>query len=113
MRRDRLDSTTFDLNYPCPHCGYKIPPRELVQFDHLHVQCPKCRELSVYERTETHCTTCDAIVELGTRFCGKCGAQLTAGAKTAHHMEQPRFARLALIVGAIGILLGMIYALSK
>ena len=29
MRRPRFNLKAFDLTHPCPHCGHKIPPREL------------------------------------------------------------------------------------
>jgi len=50
MRRTRTDPKTFDLTFPCPHCGYKIPPREIVLTDGEHVKCPKCGEESAYGR---------------------------------------------------------------
>jgi DNA-directed RNA polymerase subunit RPC12/RpoP len=48
MRRTRTDPTKFDLTHPCPHCGYKIPPRELLHIDGEHIRCPKCGKDSVY-----------------------------------------------------------------
>ncbi len=42
MQRRRIDPRSFDLSYLCPHCGYKIPPAELVRTDGEHIKCPRC-----------------------------------------------------------------------
>jgi predicted RNA-binding Zn-ribbon protein involved in translation (DUF1610 family) len=43
MRRGRrVDPKTFDLTHPCPVCGYKIPPNELLRVDGTNIRCPKC-----------------------------------------------------------------------
>ena len=42
MRRARSDPKTFDLTYPCPVCGYKIPPREILHVDGQNIRCPQC-----------------------------------------------------------------------
>lgn len=47
MRR-RVDSASFDHTFPCAHCGYRIPPAELLRVDGVHVRCPKCGKESVY-----------------------------------------------------------------
>jgi hypothetical protein len=62
---------------------------------------------------EIHCSACDAVVQPGSQFCPKCGIQLTAIATPATYVEEPRFSAWAVIVGAIGILLVVIYAVSK
>lgn len=48
MRRKRSDPKTFDLTHPCPLCGYKIPPSELIHTNGEHVRCPKCGQESGY-----------------------------------------------------------------
>jgi len=48
MRRTRTDPKTFDLTFPCSHCGYKIPPSEFRLIDAEHVRCPQCGNESVY-----------------------------------------------------------------
>jgi DNA-directed RNA polymerase subunit RPC12/RpoP len=48
MRRPKPDITKYDLTFPCSHCGYKIPPRELMRIDGEHVRCPKCGKEIVY-----------------------------------------------------------------
>jgi len=42
MRRNRVDPKSFDLTTPCPQCGYKIPPAEMMRLDRKHMHCPKC-----------------------------------------------------------------------
>jgi len=43
MRRGRrVDPRSFDLTHPCPACGYKIPPAELLRVDGIKIRCPKC-----------------------------------------------------------------------
>jgi hypothetical protein len=32
----------FDLTNPCPKCGYRIPPAEILRPSFDHVRCPKC-----------------------------------------------------------------------
>ena len=32
----------FDFSLPCPHCGYKIQPNELMRLASHIIQCPKC-----------------------------------------------------------------------
>jgi hypothetical protein len=41
MRCNRLDPKSFDLTCPCPGCGYKIPPAELLHVDGINVRCPQ------------------------------------------------------------------------
>jgi predicted RNA-binding Zn-ribbon protein involved in translation (DUF1610 family) len=48
MRRKRTDISTFDFTFPCTHCGYRIPPNELLRVDGEHVRCPKCGKDSDY-----------------------------------------------------------------
>jgi DNA-directed RNA polymerase subunit RPC12/RpoP len=44
MRRNRrIDPKTFDLTTPCPECGYKIPPNELLRIDGERMRCPACK----------------------------------------------------------------------
>jgi uncharacterized Zn finger protein len=35
----------FDLSLPCPRCGYKIQPRELVLLASQLIKCPGCGEV--------------------------------------------------------------------
>jgi len=35
----------FDLSLPCPLCGYKIQPRELVRLASQQIKCPGCGEV--------------------------------------------------------------------
>jgi ribosomal protein S27E len=35
----------FDLSLPCPLCGYKIQPRELVHLASQEIKCPGCGEV--------------------------------------------------------------------
>jgi hypothetical protein len=35
----------FDLSQPCPLCGYKIQPRELVRLASQQIKCPGCGEV--------------------------------------------------------------------
>ena len=48
MRRPQPDITNYDFRFPCAHCGYKIPPRELLRVDVENIKCPKCGKLSAY-----------------------------------------------------------------
>ncbi len=32
----------FDLSIPCPSCGYKIQPSELLRVTSHIIKCPKC-----------------------------------------------------------------------
>jgi Zn-finger nucleic acid-binding protein len=32
----------FDFSLPCPRCGYKIQPKELMRLASHLIQCPKC-----------------------------------------------------------------------
>ena len=34
--------SNFDLSLPCPLCGYKIQPNELMRLASHIIQCPKC-----------------------------------------------------------------------
>jgi DNA-directed RNA polymerase subunit RPC12/RpoP len=44
MRRSRsYDPTKFDLSTPCPECGYRIPPSELMRLDNERMRCPECQ----------------------------------------------------------------------
>ncbi len=62
---------------------------------------------------EIRCSACDALIQSGSQFCPKCGVQLVAVATPAQYVEGPRFSLTAVIVGAIGIMLVVIYALSR
>jgi predicted RNA-binding Zn-ribbon protein involved in translation (DUF1610 family) len=42
MRRQKVDPKAFDLTCPCPGCGYKIPPAEILRVDGENIRCPKC-----------------------------------------------------------------------
>ncbi|MBS1803537.1 MAG: hypothetical protein JST28_09220 [Acidobacteria bacterium] len=46
--RRKIDIKSFDLTFPCIHCGYKIPPSEILHIDGIHVRCPKCGKDSEY-----------------------------------------------------------------
>ena len=35
----------FDLSLPCPMCGYKIQPNELVRLGSHVIKCPKCGDV--------------------------------------------------------------------
>ena len=48
MRRQRPDPAKFDLTHPCPHCGYKIKPSELIHVDGENIKCPQCQKISAY-----------------------------------------------------------------
>jgi predicted RNA-binding Zn-ribbon protein involved in translation (DUF1610 family) len=48
MRRKRSDPHSFDLTHPCPLCGYKISPSELIRTDGVNILCPACRKESPY-----------------------------------------------------------------
>lgn len=65
------------------------------------------------EGNEVHCSSCDSAVPPGSQFCHSCGVRLIAIAAPAKYVEELRFSALAVIVGAIGILLVIIYAVSK
>jgi hypothetical protein len=62
---------------------------------------------------EIHCSACDAVISCGAQFCPNCGVRLIAVATPAVYVDEPRFSALAVIVRAIGILLIVIYAVSK
>jgi predicted RNA-binding Zn-ribbon protein involved in translation (DUF1610 family) len=49
--RKRADPKTFDHTFPCQHCGYRIPPAELLRTDAEHVLCPKCGQESFWQKT--------------------------------------------------------------
>jgi hypothetical protein len=41
MRRSRrIDPKSFDLTTPCPECGYKTPPNEMMRLDNERMRCP-------------------------------------------------------------------------
>ena len=45
VRRNRsCDPKKFDLTTPCPACGYKIPPAELMMLDFKRMRCPNCKQ---------------------------------------------------------------------
>ena len=48
MRRTRTDPTIFDLTFPCPECGYKIKPSEILRVDGERVRCPACKRDVLY-----------------------------------------------------------------
>jgi DNA-directed RNA polymerase subunit RPC12/RpoP len=48
MKRTRTNPKDFDHAFPCQHCGYRIPPHELIRTDGEHVRCPQCGQESVY-----------------------------------------------------------------
>ena len=52
MRRPKPDISKYDFTFECSHCGFKIPPRELLRTDGEHIRCPKCGQVSVYERKQ-------------------------------------------------------------
>lgn len=52
MRKTRTDPKSFDHTFPCQHCGYAIPPRELLRTDGEHVLRPKCGRESEYIKRE-------------------------------------------------------------
>jgi DNA-directed RNA polymerase subunit RPC12/RpoP len=35
---------SFDLTLPCPICGYRIPPSEILRLANHIVQCPSCKQ---------------------------------------------------------------------
>jgi uncharacterized Zn finger protein len=35
----------FDLSTPCPECGHKIQPNELVRLASHTIRCPRCGEV--------------------------------------------------------------------
>jgi rubredoxin len=35
----------FDFSLPCPACGYKIPPNQLMRLASHTIQCPACRHV--------------------------------------------------------------------
>ena len=43
-----LARSSYDFNTPCMHCGYRIPPRELLPVDGERVKCPQCGKLTLY-----------------------------------------------------------------
>jgi predicted RNA-binding Zn-ribbon protein involved in translation (DUF1610 family) len=47
-KRGTIDSAKFDLSYPCPKCGYRIPPTQIFHTDATHILCPACGEEVVY-----------------------------------------------------------------
>ena len=50
MRRTdpRFDPSTMDLSHPCPQCGYKIPPAEIMHVDSWQIMCPRCQAAIPY-----------------------------------------------------------------
>lgn len=38
----------YDLSFPCPECGYKIKPAEILRTDDEHLQCPNCKKIVEY-----------------------------------------------------------------
>lgn len=43
MRRTRrIDPRSFDLSAPCPLCGYRIPPGEIMGTSWSLIHCPSC-----------------------------------------------------------------------
>ena len=48
MRRAKPDPTKFDLTFPCPECGYRIKPSELLRVDGEKVRCPACKKDVLY-----------------------------------------------------------------
>lgn len=43
MRRgQKTDPKSFDLTTPCPSCGYRVPPSEMVRLDFELMRCPMC-----------------------------------------------------------------------
>ena len=48
MHSKRPDIKKYVFIFPFAHCGYKIPPRELLRVDGEHVRYPKCGKDSVY-----------------------------------------------------------------
>jgi hypothetical protein len=40
--RSRVDPRSFDLTVPCPHCGYRIPPAEILRTGWSTIRCPAC-----------------------------------------------------------------------
>jgi hypothetical protein len=48
MKRQKTNLKVYDFTHLCQHCGYKIPPRELVRLDSTHIRCPKCGKDTEY-----------------------------------------------------------------
>jgi DNA-directed RNA polymerase subunit RPC12/RpoP len=44
LRVRRIDPRTFDLTFPCPLCGYRIPPAEILRLTFNIVQCSSCKQ---------------------------------------------------------------------
>ena len=63
--------------------------------------------------SEIHCAGCDAVFQEGWQFCPKCGIRLVETAEPTEYVQESRFLALAVILGAIGVLLVVIYAVSK
>jgi len=67
--------------------------------------------------SEIHCAGCDAVFQEGWQFCPKCGPKcgirLVETAEPAEYVQESRFLALAVILGAIRVLLVVIYAVSK
>lgn len=43
MRHSRhIDPKTLDLTTPCPLCGYRIPPAEIMRVGNHLANCPRC-----------------------------------------------------------------------
>ena len=38
----RADPKSRDRTTPCPWCGYRIPPDEILRVSYNLVNCPKC-----------------------------------------------------------------------
>lgn len=43
LRARRIDPRPFALFLPCPLCGYRIPPAQILRVGWDQVQCPACR----------------------------------------------------------------------
>ncbi len=63
----------FDFSVPCPLCGYKIQPNELMRLASHIIKCPKCRRsVRRDERPETHQHFLRSALPYGiTEFRGK------------------------------------------
>lgn len=44
MRSRRVDPKSLDLTTPCPLCGYRIPPAEILRVGYHLVKCPRCQQ---------------------------------------------------------------------
>ena len=53
----RIDPKTFDLTYPCPACGYKIPSREFAARRWRKIRCPKCGAETAYQTHKPQTTS--------------------------------------------------------